>query len=48
MLACGTTVEDAWHKTFHIILACEAQLRAVSIGVDNLILTSDHSAKQVN
>jgi adducin len=48
MLACGTTVEDAWHKTFHIILACEAQLRAVSMGVDNLILTSDHSAKQVN
>jgi adducin len=48
MLACGTTVEDAWHKTFHLILACEAQLRAVSIGIDNLISTSDHSAKQVS
>ena len=48
MLACGTTVEDAWHKTFHIILACEAQLRAVSLGVDNLIFTSDPSRKQVN
>jgi len=48
ILACGTTVEDAWHKTFHLILACESQLRAVSIGLDNLNLSSDDSAKQVN
>jgi len=48
ILACGTTVEDAWHKTFHLILACESQLRAVSIGLNNLILPSDDSTKQVN
>jgi adducin len=48
MLACGTTVEEAWHITFHLILACEAELRAVSMGIDNLILSSDDSAKQVN
>jgi adducin len=48
MLVCGTTVEDAWHKTFHIILACEAQLRAVSMGINNLILPTDRSAQQVN
>jgi len=47
MLACGTTVEEAWHITFHLILACEAELRAVSMGIDNLILSSDDSAKQV-
>lgn len=48
ILACGTTVEDAWHKAFHLILACEAQLRAVSVGIDNLILPTDDSAKQVS
>ena len=40
ILACGSTVEDAWHKTFHLILACEAQLRAVSMGINNLIISS--------
>lgn len=48
ILACGINVEDAWHKAFHLILACEAQLRAVSVGLDNLILPSHDSAKQVN
>jgi ribulose-5-phosphate 4-epimerase/fuculose-1-phosphate aldolase len=48
MLACGTTVEEAWHITFHLILSCESQLRAVSIGLDNLILPSEDSFKQVN
>jgi adducin len=47
ILACGTTVEEAWHVTFHLILACESQLRAVSMGIDNLYLPSDDSAKQV-
>lgn len=45
ILACGSTVEDAWHKTFHLILACEAQLRAVSMGINNLIISS---VQQVN
>jgi len=48
ILACGTTVEDAWHKTFHLILACEAQARAVSMGIDNLILSSEDSKTQVD
>ena len=48
ILACGTNIEEGWHKTFHLILACEAQLRAVSIGIENLILSTEDSAKQVN
>ncbi|UJR21515.1 hypothetical protein I4U23_024601 [Adineta vaga] len=47
ILACGTSVEEAWHVIFHLILACESQLRAVSMGIDNLIISSDQSAKQV-
>jgi len=46
ILACGTTVEEAWHITFHLISACEAQLRAVSIGIDNIILPSEDSSQQ--
>lgn len=48
ILACGTTVEEAWHIAFHAILACESQLRAVSMGLDNLLLPTDDSARQVN
>lgn len=47
MLACGSTVEEAWHITFHLILACESQLRTVSMGLDNIIMPTDDSAKQV-
>lgn len=45
ILACGSTVEDAWHKTFHLILACEAQLRAVSMGINNLHISSTKQVK---
>lgn len=47
MLACGSTVEEAWHLAFHLILACESELRAVSLGIDNLYLPSEESSKQV-
>ncbi len=47
MLACGETIEEAWHYAFHVILACETQLRALSIGIDNLILSSEDASKQV-
>ena len=48
MLACGSTVEEVWHIVFHLILACESQLRAISMGIDNLILTSKDSVEQVD
>ena len=47
ILACGTTVEEAWHLAFHLILACEAQLRMVSVGLENLYIPSEESRKQV-
>ncbi len=47
MLACGETIEQAWHCAFHLILACETQLRAISVGMDNLILSSEDASTQV-
>ncbi|CAF3393414.1 unnamed protein product [Rotaria socialis] len=47
ILACGSTVEEAWHITFNLILACESQLRTVSVGLHNIILPSEDSMKQV-
>ena len=47
ILACGTTVEEAWHIAFHLILACESQLRMVSVGLDNLYMPSEESRTQV-
>lgn len=47
VLACGSTVEEAWHIAFHLVLACESQLRVVSFGIDNIHLASNESANQV-
>ncbi len=47
MLACGETIEEAWHYAFHLLLACETQLRALSVGIDNLILKPEDASKQV-
>ena len=47
-LACGSSVEEAWHMAFHCILACESQLRAIPMGLNNLNLSSVDSSQQVN
>ena len=47
MLACGETIEIAWHHAFHLIIACRTQLKAVLLGADNLILSSEEASKQV-
>lgn len=38
-------MEEAWHMAFHCILACEAQLRAVPMGLDNLRIPSDMASE---
>ncbi|CAF3330397.1 unnamed protein product, partial [Rotaria sp. Silwood2] len=47
MVACGETIEETWHYAFHIILACETQVRAIPMGIDNLILISKDASSQV-
>ena len=41
IVAIGETVEEAFTRIFHIILACEAQIQMMSVGLDNLIIISE-------
>jgi ribulose-5-phosphate 4-epimerase/fuculose-1-phosphate aldolase len=47
MIACGETIEEVWSYAFHLALACETQLRALSLGIDNLILSPEDASEQV-
>uniref|UniRef100_A0A1I8AW07 Aldolase_II domain-containing protein n=1 Tax=Meloidogyne hapla TaxID=6305 RepID=A0A1I8AW07_MELHA len=42
-VACGQTVEDALHLAFHVIIACETQIRAARVGIDKLIIPSEEA-----
>ncbi|GFO15249.1 alpha-adducin [Plakobranchus ocellatus] len=33
---CGETVEEAFHFTFNLLAACEQQVKAMQVGLDNL------------
>lgn len=41
----GSTVEEAFTRVYHTVLACESQVRMMSAGLENLILISEE-AKQ--
>ncbi|CAK9298081.1 unnamed protein product [Gordionus sp. m RMFG-2023] len=45
LLACGSTIEEAFHYAYHIMLACETQVKALSVGMENLSLINDSMAK---
>ncbi|KAK3094862.1 hypothetical protein FSP39_007183 [Pinctada imbricata] len=38
VVACGATVEEAFHFAFNAMAACESQIKAIPAGVDNIIL----------
>ncbi|XP_060571387.1 alpha-adducin-like isoform X5 [Ruditapes philippinarum] len=40
IVACGTSIEEAYHYAFNVVNACNAQIQAMPAGVDNLILVS--------
>uniref|UniRef100_A0A915D9I5 Class II aldolase/adducin N-terminal domain-containing protein n=1 Tax=Ditylenchus dipsaci TaxID=166011 RepID=A0A915D9I5_9BILA len=40
LAVCGATVEEALHLAYNTLIACEIQVRALSVGLDNLILPS--------
>ncbi|KAI1716178.1 adducin-related protein 1 [Ditylenchus destructor] len=52
-VVCGESIEDALHLAFHMIIACETQIRAARAGIENLIIPDDkaiqrayHTARQ--
>ncbi|CAD5213787.1 unnamed protein product [Bursaphelenchus okinawaensis] len=42
-VACGESVEDALHLAFHTIIACETQIRAARVGIENLVVPSEEA-----
>ncbi|KRZ84359.1 Adducin-related protein 1 [Trichinella sp. T8] len=46
-VACGTTVAEAFHLVYNLVLACDIQVRAVRVGVDNLIFASEDAQQKV-
>ncbi|XP_013397793.1 alpha-adducin isoform X2 [Lingula anatina] len=40
-VACGATVEEAFHYAWNLIHACQVQVNAASLGIDNLIQLSE-------
>ena len=46
-VACGETIEEAWKYAFNVINACEVQVRAAPLGIDQLHLPSSEQQKRV-
>lgn len=46
-VCCGATVEEAFYNVYNTVLACETQIKLMPIGVENLVLVSDETRKQV-
>lgn len=40
IVACGSSVEEAYHYAFNVVNACNSQIQAVPAGIDNLVLVS--------
>jgi len=41
VVCCGKTIEEAFHVTYHTVLACDTQLKMMPFGLDNLVLIDD-------
>lgn len=47
ILACGGTIEEAWHFAFNTMKACETQVKLIPLGLDNVIEASPKAREQV-
>ncbi|XP_073996092.1 adducin 1-like protein hts isoform X25 [Rhodnius prolixus] len=46
-VCCGETVEEAFYNVYNTVLACETQVKLMPLGVDNLLLLTEESRKQM-
>ncbi len=42
----GETIEEAFSRACNTVLACEAQIRMMPVGLDNLIMISDEAKRR--
>lgn len=46
-VCCGETIEEAFFNVYNTIMACETQLKLMPMGVDNLVMVSEETRKQI-
>lgn len=46
-VCCGETIEEAFFNAKNTVLACEAQLKLLPVGLDNLVLLTDEVRKKL-
>lgn len=44
-VCCGETIEEAFYTAYHLVQACEAQLKLMPLGMDNISLIPEESRK---
>ncbi|XP_044757929.1 protein hu-li tai shao isoform X2 [Coccinella septempunctata] len=47
VLCCGETIEEAFFNARNTVLACEAQLKVLPIGLDNIMLLNEETRKRI-
>nr|NVI74727.1 hu li tai shao [Cucujiformia] len=47
VLCCGETIEEAFFNARNTVLACEAQLKLLPIGLDNIVLINEETRKRI-
>merc|ERR1712088_1065223 len=46
-VCCGETIEEAFYYAYHLVLACDTQLKMVPLGIDNLIMIDEPTRRKV-
>lgn len=46
-VCCGETIEEAFYYAYHLVLACDTQLKMVPLGVDNLVTIEEPTRRKV-
>lgn len=46
-LCCGETIEEAFFAAYHIVQACETQLKMLPLGIDNVNLIPEEERKAI-
>ena len=46
-ICCGETIEEAFFYAYHLVLACDTQLKMVPLGIDNLVIIDEPVRRKV-
>merc|ERR1711981_386549 len=46
-VCCGETIEEAFYYAYHLVLACDTQLKMVPLGIDNLVMIDEPTRRKV-